>query len=498
MRSQRSSRQLGWLLGFPVLIMMLGYFVDRLGPGADPPDSRLQSTFAVDPAEITKGFPLVSLSVDPEDLDDPVTGILSNVHSRGRAWERAGTLSYFDEGELRFSSEVGVRIHGGGSRFTSPVQSFRVYFREEYGAEAFPPGLLFGGAADPLRRLILHNDVRRANLPSGVAEWAFSNPLAYDISARIGALVPLTMPVRFFLNGEWQGVHVVTENVNKAVNPEFFLVHFGHDRFTDILAPMEELWEWIQAQGRPLTMERIGERIDVPNMTKWFLSVVFCATGDAFQGPGQFRDDSRQGAQWFWINWDMDQSFRSWDVDSFYGLLEQPGERRRGRRPSEPRAVVLTYMLEDDPLYLAYFKQEFARMLNHQVTQEFLDERYQHYETLAHAYGIDDTRFLEPLREFLSSRRDFLWELAERYFDSGTAVSLHLTAPFGGMLVNGSTVAGHFEGRYLPNTSVEVALPEATADSVSYWRVNGEQKGVGSRVLQLLVESDVTIEPILD
>ena len=53
--------------------------------------------------------------------------------STARSGERQASLSYFDEGLLRFGGEAGVRMHGGGSRITSPRQGFRVFFRLEEG-----------------------------------------------------------------------------------------------------------------------------------------------------------------------------------------------------------------------------------------------------------------------------------------------------------------------------------------------------------------------------
>ena len=497
---RRSIASLG-LFVFPLLLIAIGLFSDGVGPWAAlDSDRAVASTTVLDPAEVSRGFPVMSLWVEPDDLHDPVTGILANVRAHGRAWERTGALSYLDGGELRFASSVGVRVHGGGSRITSEVQSFRVYFRDEYGADAFGPGLLFDGTSDPLQRLILHNDVRRGSLPRsmarrGLAFWSFSNPLAYDIAERIGAIVPRTKPVRFFLNGKWQGVYVATEYVGVPDNPGFFHAHFGHAQFSSDLAPMEELWAWLEELESPLTMQTISERINVENMTRWFLSVVFCATGDAFQGPGQFRDETRQRGEWFWINWDMDQSFRLQSADSFYSLLEQPGQRRRGRRHSEPRAAVLTHMLREDPEYLDYFKREFARMLNQQVTPEFLDERYRYYEEVARSYGVEDLGYLEALREFFSKRHDVLWELAHQHFDTGAAVALRVIAPPGGVLVDGSGVGGTFDGRYFPDMMLDLSVP--ANQPVSHWMVNGERQENAAQTIRLRVSEDLVIEPVL-
>ena len=49
-------------------------------------------------------------------------------------------------------------------------------------------------------------------------------------------------------------------------------------------------------QPRPVRTA-VAERVDVENLTSWFLSVLFCGTGDAFQGPGQFFDATRPSAR---------------------------------------------------------------------------------------------------------------------------------------------------------------------------------------------------------
>ena len=220
------------LVAFPLLLVLLGVVADRIDlPPAAPdataePPGALPSTTAVDPAEVETGLPLMSLWVDRDDLYDPVTGILANTYGKGRVWERPGFVSYFDDATLRFATRVGVRVHGGASRNRQDAQSYRLYFRDQLGVDRFEPGVLFDGAADPIRRLVVHNDRR-----SYFGGQHLVNPLAYAVAKRIGAIVPLTEPVRFFLNGEWQGVYVLTEyfGVEISNNPDYFTVHFGHD-----------------------------------------------------------------------------------------------------------------------------------------------------------------------------------------------------------------------------------------------------------------------------
>ena len=255
---------------------------------------------------------------------------------------------------------------------------------------------------------------------------------------------------------------------------------------------MEELRAWIDELPRPLTRDAVASRVDVENLTRWFLSALFCATRDAFQGPGQFRDDTRRAAEWFWINWDMDSSFRSPNIDSFRLLLNQPGERERGRRPSEPRAVLVTDLLAGDPQYVAYFKQAFANMMNHQVTREFLDERVGYYERIARTYGVEDLRYLDPLSDFARRRHNVLWRLASEHLGTNRPVRVHVEPSRGGLSVDGTPVSGAYDGRYFPGATVELALADSR-QRVSHWVVNGEAQGHGARRLTLVADHDLDV-----
>ncbi|MDP6609868.1 MAG: CotH kinase family protein [Vicinamibacterales bacterium] len=493
---------LAGLAGLPIAFLAVGIWMERggVGPSAGaPPPPRVEAA-DLDAGAVELGWPLMSVTLAPDDLHDPRTGILANPEERGREWERRGTLEYYDEGELQFASDVGVRVHGGSSRLTSPIQSFRLYFREEYGAEQFAPGVIFDASADPIDRLVAHNDLRtrfrRQARPeraeSDRAYWHFVNPLAYDLATRIGAVAPQTKPARFFLNGAFLGVYVLTEYVTI---PEFFESRFGYGQFSADEAAMTALSRWLDESGESLTMARAAEQVDLENLTRWFLSVLFAGTGDPFQGPGQFYDATRASGGWLWVNWDMDLSFRRAGVNMFERLRDQPGERRRGRRPSEPRARLMTHLLANDAEYRRFFMTRFEAMLNHQLTPEFLDERFAHYEQIALDYEVESVAYLEMLREFLDRRAGILWAQTAQQLGTGAPVQCIIEAPDGGVLIDGVHVEGAFAGRYFPNTMIEVALPE-TDGRPRGWFVNGERVASPDGILRLRLERDVAIEVV--
>ena len=446
----------------------------------------LPSTTIVPRQEVAAGTPLLSLAVREEDLRDPERGLLTHPMARGPEWERPAFVSYFDRGRLRFGAPVGIRIHGGKSRQHSPVQSFRLYFERQYGADRVPHGIFFDGKSDPLRQVVVHNDLREDHYGRW---WHLVNPLAYDIAARLGAITPRTLPARVFLNGEAQGAYVLTEHVTTN---GFLRAHFGHANFTAAdTRTTADLRRWVRNE-RPLTMARAGTVVDVPNLTSWFLSMLFCATTDAFQGV-LLRDDTSRSARWFWVVWDMDHSFMD-----LYARAPGPSEhdtfRELLRRP-ELRSELVTRLLAEDPAYRAYFKQALAAALNHQLTPDFLAERFEHYARSARALRVADTEYLGILDDFLRQRPSALLRLAERYLDDGRSFRCELRGwQHTSYRVDGFPSEERYAGVCFAGTTFRVESP---ADRPApLWMVNGQPHGTPSHVLDVPIAGDVRVEPV--
>ena len=437
----------------------------RMAVGWTP--AALASSIAVPGAEIDSGLPVLSLVLDHADLYDPQRGLLASRHNviqHGPEWERDASVSYFEGGRLRFATGVGVRIHGASSRIRSPRMGFRLYFRRRLGATQVPPGVLFEPDAQPIRRLVVHNDSRWGR---GFF-WHFVNPLAYDIAERVGAIAPDTKPVRFFVNGEYYGVFVLTERFDER----FFEAHRGHGQIRLDQKRFNELWNWVRAT-RPLTPERVREHIDLDNLTRWFLAVAFCATRDAYQGPGQYEDLTRQ-APWFWVNWDMDQSFREWDLDTFQLILERIAEEPRGRNRAEPRAIILTHLIAESPEYRREFMRIFQHAMNHQWTPAFLEERFQHYAQLAKDLGVENTAYLTPLRMFFDRRPAFFRRLTETWLNSEAGHAVSIDVPAGRWIVEGGArVEGRYAGTYYADLETDFEVPRAHRRDFRGWIVDG-------------------------
>lgn len=484
--------RLRFLILLPVALVALGLLVETRGAfpllryAVTRAPEHAPSMLGLPAHEIARGVSTVSLYVRPDDLHDPQFGLLANRRKHGRDWERPGWISFVENGRLVHSSGVGVRIHGGSSRDMKGPQGFRVYFRRRFGGTPLPGVVAFGPShAHPLRRLVLHNDLRVTR--TGV-RWHLSNPLAYDIAAAVGAIAAPTRPVRFVLNGEFQDVYVLTEHFHAR---DYFEAHRGYPVRMDAVE-FERLWRQVRAI-RPLRMQPVGRLVDLDNLTRWFIASVFCATIDAYQGPGQYRDPMRASAQWFWVNWDMDASFREPEQDSFDRLLSRTG-RRRARRPTDPRPLVLTTLLDEDAEYRAHFQRLWTDAMNHVLTPHFLNERYEHYRAEAIRLDLQDRDYLVPLRQFLDRRPTVVWQIAERWLGTGPSPRVRIGGTRGAVVIDGRRVSAGWEGTYFRGMPASLAVPPDLAYAFSHWVVNGAE--VRDATLTLAVNGPLDIEPM--
>ncbi len=460
--------------------------------------SELPSTTIIPEYERKRPEPLVSVVIDNADLYDPDTGIVTNPEKHGKVWERPAFFSYFEGGELRFASGIGLRLHGGKTRFFDMEKSFRAYFRDIYGESSLVSNIVFENSHIPLTCVVLHNDRRD--------KWHLVNPLAYDIAARLGAITVRTKPARFFLNGVFQGVYVLKEHLDEA----YLSAHYGHDQFIFQSTKEDGTPKKLKRQDRmifvdfqqwarqetPLTMQEVQQRVNIDNLVSWVLSIAFCSPTDANQGP-VLLDKNDPHARWFWINWDMDHSFQDlykkaahpWEMNGFEPLSMQ-----------DARGALFFRMMEGDLEFREYFFRAFTTAMNHMLTPEFLDERLAYYENIARDYGIPERDYIEITRKFFRYRKSVLRKQMQEIFSAGPS---HLCIVKNSqqqitLEIDGYVEESDYVGWYFEDMTIKVnAIPEP-GYIFSHWLVNG-QKVAGSRAntLEIPITADLMIEAVV-
>ena len=472
-----------------------GFRIWAVGPG----DSRaLPSTMSIPQETLGSGLAVMSISLDEKDL----RWLHDHPRARGREAERVGFVSFFDQGELMFGTGVGIRVHGGLQR-SRPHMSYRLYFRPRYGRDHLPPGVIDHPTAEPIRRLVLQSDLRRYR--SG-GKRRFLNPIAYDISRQAGAIAPATRPVILAINGVSRGLYILTE----YFDDDYLESRYGHRRFvflrtksgknddplkTGTDALYQEFQEFVESTPRPDPAE-VEQRVDLENLARWFVSVSICGTTDAAQGPLLF-DETQSDSRWFWLNWDMDHSFKSnasplneppWEVDLF---------KRELRRDRDLRTNLLRKLIATSSAYRDYLLEVYTETINHRVTEKYLGKLLNRYELIAHQYAPDFVGDIDRVRHYLANRGPALRAQMGTYLKGGASYPVTVVVPAERKVeIDGNPTRGVYSGWYYQPIPIRLRVGGADAADFAYWQV-GKEKHF-ARELALVVDSSMTIAPVFD
>ncbi|MFC2172961.1 CotH kinase family protein, partial [Acidobacteriota bacterium] len=219
-------------------------------------------------------LPIISIVADEEDLYDHKRGIIANPLQKGRDWERLASVSYFEDRTLKFATNAGLRLHGGKPRRELyERKSYRLYFRSEYGTSQLCPEILSSLGKQPVKCLVVREEWPK-NKP-------FNASLAFDISRRLGCIMPEIKPVIFYLNGEQRGFYYLTEQLSiehfagPAGDDDFvFCLHKSTDRSVPgSNSSFRELKRRARNMKKTITMNELQRAVDIDNLTRHLFSI---------------------------------------------------------------------------------------------------------------------------------------------------------------------------------------------------------------------------------
>ena len=166
---------------------------------------------------------VISLSTEPENLWDEEIGIYTdeNCTEKGSDWQRDAILNFYEEdGSLGFSREVGIRIHGGGSR-ALPQKSFRVIINNKEDDQTLEYPLFPDSDVTTFNSFILRN---------AGGDWSYAfmrDALMHEIIEDSDLTVDLQdyRPAVLYLNGEYWGLY----NIRERQDEYYFANKYGAD-----------------------------------------------------------------------------------------------------------------------------------------------------------------------------------------------------------------------------------------------------------------------------
>ncbi len=199
----------------------------RASSGTLPGDYEMDPEITQNPAyqdvmdEALLSIPTISIVTSVGNLFDPDRGIYMYPQNDGAAWERPTSVELiFPDGTKGFQVDAGLRIQGGASRLPekSPKHSFRLLFRDRYGASKLEYPLFGTEAVDEFDTLILragfnqsfihHNTFLGDN--RGRAQYV-RDQWAKDTQAAMGHPAAHNNYAHLYINGMYWGLYNPTE-----------------------------------------------------------------------------------------------------------------------------------------------------------------------------------------------------------------------------------------------------------------------------------------------
>ena len=179
--------------------------------------------YAASLEEDLMSLPTLSLVMDVDDLFG-VQGIYANPNARGDNWERAASLELiFPDGQVGFQEDAGIRIQGGAfRRFDLTLKkSFRVVFREEYGAARLNFPLFGPQATDSFDNITLRANSNDAWKYGGSNALYVRDAFAMDTVRDMGHVASHSIFVHLYINGFYWGLYNPVERPDAAFSASY-------------------------------------------------------------------------------------------------------------------------------------------------------------------------------------------------------------------------------------------------------------------------------------
>lgn len=420
-------------------------------------------------------LPVFSITTDPKNLFDYDSGIYvpgkiyfdeggtesnyesaSNYGQRGREWERPAYIEYFDNhGELALSMDVGIRIHGGGSR-AQPMKSLRLYARTEYdgrGAinyEFFSPN----DTISTYKRLLLRG--------GGDVADHIRDAVAHEIMSNSKVSTQRNQPVIHFINGEYWGIAHIRDRLDRyylayrynldpdniiILNAPWGIIEGTRGLEAGVVEDIQyynELYSYAVENdlSKGEHYEYVKSLLDIDSYIDYNIMFIYLTNVDwygithyKFWRVREASDQLYGDGKWRIMVHDFDRAFEGSKIDLLANAIHPAGggnDWRFGGGPDSPKTALLRNLLENQEFkYL--FINRFADHINttfhpdrvnsiidkhYESIQEELDEHAQRW-----GYSAAKPSRVDSWKSFIRKRPDLQrQQIMENLGISGTAV----------------------------------------------------------------------------
>jgi len=442
-------------------------------------------------------IPVVTVSVDPNSMFDPDTGICSLGPNAAASepfyganfWHETELpihVELFESGSRSFALRAGMAIYGNWSR-SAEKKAFTIQMREKYGPThvewpLFPqhPNLRkFKGFGLRANGSNYQTDYQRDALASSLTEGR-------------GIEYQLARHVALYLNGKYWGIYEIREKLDA----DYLETRFGIDPSNvDLIKNNSETqagsiadWNAVRQTLQSLQAddsagwEAISKRIDLDNFMDYYAAELFAQNNDWPANNNRYWRQRAPASRWRAMLFDLDAGLGSFGgtvsknpfpfaVDSSLGWDDYPNGpgsnvvlRRILTRPALRNRFLNRFLVQ---LATNLSAQNSARVMDSVTAsiQAEIPKDVARWELDADRLASQD----KVIHNFLLKRPDVLRGHMKTFFKLDSLQNVSLSATGGTLLVEGMNVGSFYAGQHFRSIPVTLEAVGASGSVFTGW-----------------------------
>lgn len=511
-------------------------------------------------------LPIVSIVTQPDNLWDPNFGIYvvgsdednPNYNQRGNDWQRLAVFHYYEpDQQLTVKQEVGLRIHGGGSRGL-PQKSFRLYASMDNEGATFNYKFFPNYDIDQFSTLILRNS-------GNDWEKAFMRDVIVNrMAARKSEMEFMTdQPVVVYLNGEYWGIYYLRDRFDKEyihqkfgidhseislmeqpyrVGSQDALLEVKDSRFKQDAELYQELLEAARACQDCANYRQFEKYFDMDSLIDYYIFQLHFANGDwplnnikLWRSHNSLVDRNQELGQFLPPGLDGKFRWYLYDADLAFAFKNETEEEviEAALKRGYDQFIDPNFPFENlfyDPTFQEKYFNRYANFLNTTFKSDFVIAEI---EALIKEIGPEMPRHIDRWKDEESDLGVKFPQSFQEWLDYTQLLKVHALYRQEGMINNsleefsgrfqgyqmvnlsldsndtaGGNVRIHqtiipgeqlpFSGVYFPNLEIEVEAVPQQGYQFKGWEGNIDEGSHNNRLLKLKLDQDYDLKAIFD
>lgn len=315
--------------------------------------------------------------------------IPGNYSNKGREWERPAIMQIYEDGQVKHTQSIGIRIHGGASR-SHQQKSFNIYARADYGVSKFDFNLFDGDLRSEYtgKKIKEFDSFMIRNGGNDASATRFRDKLNQALVSDRDMLQQAMKPCIVFINGEYWGHYEITEKLSD----DYVEAHYGIDKNDVCLIKNGELeegtesdfaeWEslnnWFKSNdlSQEANYNQLCEKIDMQSFIDYMCAEIYYANMDfspnntaMWKSTSIYPDNEWGDGKWRFILFDTEYS------TGLYGAMGASANHNTFNMVMQNQGFISE--LFKNALKSDTFKRQFATTFMDMANENFNSERVQ-------------------------------------------------------------------------------------------------------------------------